>query len=60
MRLNFELNVLLHAPVAAGELERMMGEDFAASREITQADFEHQPFTRRLAEAALRPLAPLL
>jgi cardiolipin synthase A/B len=60
MRLNFELNVLTHAPRAASELENMLTEDFAASREITLLDFLHRPFRRRLLEAALRPLAPLL
>jgi cardiolipin synthase len=60
MRLNFELNVLIQAPSAAAELERMMNEDFTASREITLRDFLRRPMTRRLLEAALRPLAPFL
>lgn len=60
MRLNFELNVLVAAPKAARELERMLTEDFAASREILLLDFLHRPLRQRLLEAALRPLAPLL
>jgi cardiolipin synthase len=60
MRLNFELNVLVQAPKAALELEAMFTEDFAASREITLRDFLHRPWRRRLLEAALRPLAPLM
>lgn len=60
MRLNFELNVLVHAPDAARELRRMMEEDFAASREIALAELIDRPLGRRLLEAALRPLAPLL
>ncbi len=60
MRLNFELNVLVQSPDASRELEKMLGDDFAASREITLRDFMHRPFHRRLLEAALRPLAPLL
>lgn len=60
MRLNFELNVLVQAPKAARELEAMLGDDFAASREITLLDFMHRPLRRRLLEAALRPFAPLL
>ncbi len=60
MRLNFELNVLVQSPAAAGELDRMMGEDFAASREISLRGFLPRPLARRLLEAALRPLAPLL
>ncbi len=60
MRLNFELNVLVGAPKAAHELERMLAEDFGASREIQLFDFLHRPLRRRLLEAALRPFAPLL
>ena len=60
MRLNFELNVLVHAADAAADLEKMMREDFAASREVRLAELAHRPFSRRLLEAALRPLAPLL
>ena len=60
MRLNFELNVLVQAPAAAMELERMMNEDFASSREIMLRDFMRRPWTRQLLEAALRPFAPFL
>ncbi len=60
MRLNFELNLLVHAPEQAAELEQMLMEDFADSHEITLAEFSRRPFTRRLLEATLRPLAPLL
>ena len=60
MRLNFELNLLVNAPREAADLEAMLTEDFAASREITLSDFARRPFSRRLLEAALRPLAPLL
>jgi cardiolipin synthase len=60
MRLNFELNVLVHAPEAARALEKMMREDFAVSREIVQRDITQRTRAARLTEAALRPLAPLL
>lgn len=60
MRLNFELNVLVHASDAARQLEQMMNEDFAASREIQMDAFIRRPMARQLLEAALRPLAPLL
>ncbi len=59
MRLNFELNLLAHAREQAQQLEAMLGEDFAASREITLADLANQSLGTRLIEAALRPLAPL-
>jgi cardiolipin synthase len=60
MRLNFELNLLAHTRAEAERLEKVFVEDFAASREITFSDFTQRPFGRRLLEAALRPLAPLL
>ncbi|MES2570119.1 MAG: phospholipase D-like domain-containing protein, partial [Verrucomicrobiota bacterium] len=60
MRLNFELNLLAHAPEQAAQLEEMLCEDFANSHEINWQEFAERPFSRRLLEAALRPLAPLL
>lgn len=60
MRLNFELNVLLHSPAAAAQLEEMMEADFAVSREMRLRDFTDLSLPRRLLEAALRPLAPML
>lgn len=60
MRLNFELNLLVHCAEQARELERNMDQDFTASREITLDQFANRPFGARLIEAALRPLAPLL
>lgn len=60
MRLNFELNVLVQAPEQARQLEQMLQTDFDDSREITLDDFAQRPFSRRLMEAALRPLGPLL
>ncbi len=59
MRLNFELNLLAHAPEQARELDAMMREDFAASREVTKHDLAAKTFAVRLGEAALRPFAPL-
>lgn len=60
MRLNFELNLLVHAPRQAAEFERVFARYCEESCEITLRDFLAQPFRRRLLEAALRPLAPLL
>ena len=60
MRLNFELNLLVHAREAAKRLERMLAEDFEASREVTLAEARTRSCRRALLEAALRPLAPLL
>ena len=60
MRLNFELNLLVHAPEQAARFERMMRHEFAISREVTLAEFRQRPFLQKLREAALRPLAPAL
>lgn len=60
MRLNFELNVLLRSAPAAAQLEEMLETDFAASSEMKLPDFTGLPLPRRLLEAALRPLAPML
>lgn len=60
LRLNFELNVLTHAPEETAKMQAVFLEDFAASDEIKLEDFRTRPFRRRLLEAAYRPLAPLL
>lgn len=60
MRLNFELNLLVRAPEQAGQLEAILREDFSRSREIALTEIVRRPLSRRLVEAALRPLAPLL
>lgn len=60
MRLNFELNVLAHAPDEVAKMQAVFLEDFSASKEIKLDEFRARPFSRRLVEAAYRPLAPLL
>ena len=60
MRLNFELNVLVHAPHEAARLENIFRKDFDGSREIAMSELVNRPLGPRLLEAALRPLAPLL
>ena len=60
MRLNFELNLLAHAPKQAEELEQLLCREFEMSKEILLEQFSKRPLGRRLLEAALRPLAPLL
>lgn len=60
LRLNFELNLLVHHAAATAQFEKVMRKEFAESTEITMKDFAARPFSRRLLEAALRPLAPLL
>jgi len=60
LRLNFELNLLLHSREHNGELTRFLEHDFNLCREIDPLVFSRRPFRQRFAEAALRPLSPLL
>jgi cardiolipin synthase len=60
LRLNFELNLLVHDAASSAQFEKVMRKEFAESAEITLKDFAARPLSRRLLEAALRPLAPLL
>jgi cardiolipin synthase A/B len=60
MRLNFELNLLFHSAERNAELCRILEHDFALCQEIDAAAFSRRPFRRKFAEAALRPLSPML
>ena len=60
MRLNFELNLLVHSPAQNTTLATMLARDFKASVEIDQAKFARRPFRKKFLEAALRPLSPVL
>ena len=60
MRLNFELNLLFHSRERTDELARLLGEDFALCQEVDPVVFSRRPFRQRFAEAALRPLSPML
>jgi cardiolipin synthase len=60
MRLNFELNLLFHSREHNAGLARILEHDFALCREIDPAEFARRPFPRKFAEAALRPLSPML
>ena len=60
MRLNFELNLLFHSPERNGELASIFEYDFDLCQEIAADVFAARPFRQRFAEAALRPLSPLL
>jgi cardiolipin synthase len=60
MRLNFELNLLFHSAGRNAELARILEDDFALCQEIDPAVFARRPFRRKFAEAALRPLSPML
>jgi cardiolipin synthase len=60
MRLNFELNLLFHAAGRNAELARILEHDFALCQEIDPTVFARRPFRKKFAEAALRPLSPML
>jgi cardiolipin synthase len=60
MRLNFELNLLAHAPQEAAKLEELLCREFEMSQEILLEKFSKRSLGQRLLEAALRPLAPML
>jgi cardiolipin synthase len=60
LRLNFELNLLFHSAEQNREITRILEHDFALCREIDPAVFSGRPFRQKFAEAALRPLSPLL
>jgi len=60
MRLNFELNLLFHSREQNAVLGNLLERDFAVSHEIDRGIFLRRPYQQKLAEAALRPLSPLL
>ena len=60
LRLNFELNLLFHSQEHNGELARILEHDFRLCQEIDPAVFAQRPFRQKFAEAALRPLSPML
>lgn len=60
LRLNFELNLLFRSPQANAALAQLLEQDFAVCREIDPAVFARRAFRLKFAEAALRPLSPLL
>lgn len=60
MRLNFELNLLLLSRGCNAEVARILEHDFKLCREINPETFARRPFRQKFAEAALRPLSPML
>jgi cardiolipin synthase A/B len=60
MRLNFELNLLFRSAEHNATLAGILEHDFELSQEIDPAVFARRPFRSKLAEAALRPLSPML
>jgi len=60
MRLNFELNLVVHSPEQNAELARILEIDFAQCVEIDRTTFARRPSRQKMLEAALRPLSPML
>jgi cardiolipin synthase A/B len=60
MRLNFELNLLMHHPETNRELSRIFEESVAGSKEIDIEEFDRRPLSQKLLESTLRPLSPIL
>lgn len=60
MRLNFELNLILHSAERNREITAILEHDFALCQEIEPTAFSRRSFGQKFTEAALRPLSPLL
>ncbi len=60
MRLNFELNILLHMPEEAIKLAALLKADFDVSVEVDLANFEKRPLKEKIYEAVCRPFSPLM
>jgi cardiolipin synthase len=60
MFLNFEISVVSTEAAFVSEVEQMLSEDFAKSRELILNDFEGRSFGRRLLERSADLFAPIL
>jgi len=60
MRLNFELNLLFHAPEQNKNLADIFERDFNVSREIDEKTFSQRSGKEKAMECLLRPLSPML
>jgi cardiolipin synthase len=59
-RLNFELSVLVADHFFAGELAKMLADDFADCRLVTREETTEHPLFTRIAIAGSRLLSPIL
>jgi cardiolipin synthase len=60
MRLNFELNLLMHGAKTNHEMAEIFEATIAESKEIDRQEFAQRPYLEKLVESALRPLSPVL
>jgi cardiolipin synthase len=59
-RLNFEITLLVHDPVFAGEVEQMLQADLRRCRQVSLEEFDSKPVWFTLAMAVARLFAPVL
>ena len=60
MRLNFELNLLVHGGKTNGEMANIFQATIAESRAIDREAFARRPYLDRLTDSALRSFSPVL
>lgn len=60
LRLNFELDVGCHDPILATALDAVVTERMAEGREITLADVDGRPLSKKLAHGIARLFSPYL
>jgi cardiolipin synthase len=60
MRLNFELNLILHSPALAVQLEEIFLADFQKSKEVNLHHFRQRSTVERLIENSCRLFGPVL
>lgn len=60
LRLNFEVNCVLHSPAELNELRHAFEQDFQRSQRIDKSVFRQRSIWQRLAESGARLFAPLL
>ena len=60
LKINFELNVLLCCPDCAAQTTQLFERNLVESSEISLREHSRRPVRQRVAEAVLRPFAPLL
>ena len=60
MRLNFEITAVTTSEAFVGDVERMLKEDLAHAKLMTEGDYKERSLLFRLGCRAVRLLAPLL
>jgi cardiolipin synthase len=58
-RLNFEITIAVSETGFAGDVEKMLSDDFDRSRQVTADEFHQRPIWFRFAVKASRLMAPI-